>query len=106
MLGMSAFNKKPRQYSYKPMYYNPEEEARKEREQRYEPKKDEKYVPGSYIHSQRVNRIMGLDRPQKSTLDRNKTLIRLIIVILLSLVVGYGIIKSDLIVRMVEGMTR
>lgn len=57
MLGLGVFRRKPREFEYKPRYYDPEKEAREERRreilgERETPKDDaggENYHPGQYI---------------------------------------------------------
>lgn len=102
MLGMSAFKRKPRQFSYQPIYHDPQEEARKERECAALGEKNENHVPGSYIHNRRRDRMLGLDRPQKSTVDKRRMLTRLIIFVALLCLVAYMIIKSDVILKIVQ----
>lgn len=102
MLGMSAFNRKPRQYSHKPIYYNPDKEAREQRTMNALGESDPNYVPGKYIHNQRRDRVLGLDRPQTSTVDKRKILTRLLIAICLLVIIGYIIAKSDVILKLVE----
>ncbi len=102
MLGMSSFNRKPRQYNYTPRYFDPEKEARKERNELLSDTKDDNYVPGKYIQSHRRNRMLGLDRPQSSSLDKNRVLIRLLIFIFLLFLLGYGILKSDIILKILS----
>lgn len=102
MLGMSAFKRKPRQFSYNPIYHDPEQEARKEREKTARGEKDENYVPGSYIHNRRRDRMLGLDRPKKSTVDKRRVLTRLLIFIILLFLTAYMIIKSNVILKIIE----
>lgn len=56
MLGLGAFRRKPREFEYKPRFYDPEKEARDERrrelfgDQSESPQGDGKeYKPGQYI---------------------------------------------------------
>lgn len=70
-----VFARKPRQFEYRPRYYDPEKEAREKRRNeilgpRDEDMRDEKgeYVPGKYIkNNMMVRRGIGLQRKQSRT---------------------------------------
>lgn len=92
---------KPRQFNYKPIYYNPEEEERKERRAAAEANAEDKehYVPGSYIRNARKSRMdigEGASKLEKE-LRRQRMLIRLIIFIVLLLAVGYALMRSQVL---------
>ena len=99
---MSAFKRKPRQFDHKPLYFNPEKETRDQREANARGEKDENYIPGQYLHSNRRNRILGLDRIKPSTIDKRRMLTRLLIAICLLIVIFYLIVKSDILLKIIE----
>ena len=101
MLGISFFKcPKPRQFNYKPLYYDPKKEEWEEKKRRVlgeealadEDKKQEKYVPGSYIQKARLNRITA--EPEKKQ-KQNTFIIRFIIVLALLFIIAYFIINSQ-----------
>lgn len=56
MLGLGVFRRKPREFEYKPRYYDPEKEAREERRREIlgeretqDDTRTEDYHPGQYI---------------------------------------------------------
>ena len=100
MLGMSALNRKPRQYSYKPVFHDPEQEVRDQRRAESMQEKDDNYVPGKYIKSQRSMRIMGLDAPKMVRPDRLRILVRVVIFIFIA-IVAYLIVSSDVITKLI-----
>ena len=100
MLGISFFKcPKPRQFNYKPLYFDPKKEEWEERKRRVlgdeavedDAKPQEKYVPGSYIRKARFNRITA--EPEKEQKQRT-FLIRFIIVLALLFAAAYFIINS------------
>lgn len=100
MLGMGAFRRKPRQYSYKPIYFDPEKEEREERRRASEnsAETEKNYVPGSLIHASRRARIMGTSRKPSSIESADKQrriIIRLAIFLILLFLVGYAMMKSN-----------
>lgn len=103
MFGMSALNRKPRQYSYKPLYYNPDKEDREQRISDALGQGDQNYVPGKYIQSQRRNRMLGLNIPVDKKIDKKRVLIRICIVITLMLLMYLLLISNvldDLIIML------
>lgn len=99
---MKAFRQKPRQYSYKPVYYDPEKEEREARRRVSEQsaETDKKYVPGSLIHASRRARIMGTELKSSSIEDadkRRRIIIRLAIFLILLFLIGYAMMKGNFI---------
>ncbi|MEG1554191.1 MAG: hypothetical protein RRZ64_04035 [Rikenellaceae bacterium] len=100
MLGLSAFTRKPRQYSYKPIYFDPEKEEREERRRASlsNAEQDAHYVPGSLIQASRRSRIMGTShKPSKieSADKQRRIILRLAIFLILLFLVGYVMMKSN-----------
>lgn len=101
MLGMGAFRRKPRQYSYKPIYFDPEKDEREERRRASEQSVDaeKNYVPGSLVHASRRARIMGTSRKPSAIESADKSrriIIRLAIFLVLLFLVGYAMLESNL----------
>ncbi|MEG1635089.1 MAG: hypothetical protein RR141_05835 [Rikenellaceae bacterium] len=101
-------NKKPRQFNYKPRFYNPEEEERERRRRlsgiEIDAPKNEKYIPGSLIKQGRVQR-MTITEEEKSLKDRS-SMIRLIIFMVLLAIAAYFLITFtgfETIVRAFRG---
>lgn len=103
MLGFSAFKRKPRQFTYTPRYYDPQKEEREARQRLNGiiENEDEKYVPGSYIRSQRARRMLGIKQQTKT--EKNKIVfIRFIIAIVLLLLTAYFIVSFDGLEKLIE----
>ena len=104
----SGFRRKARQYSYKPLYFDPEKEERDARRKLSSSEKDEKpYVPGMFIRSVRSQRILGIE-PKDKVIDKEKTrmiIIRLVIFFVILVLLGYGLMSSNFI-EMFLSMTR
>lgn len=100
MLGISGFKTgKPRQFSYKPLYYDPEQEERDLRNALREEKNSKEYKPGSLVKGMRMERYGGSDvnskRMEKEA--RTRVMIRLCIGLILLFIVGYVIMNSTLL---------
>lgn len=97
MLKFTAFTtKKPRQFEYKPRFYNPEKEAREERKKELlgidpEEEKDGEYKPGQYIRKQRLYR--STQPPKRKTEDTIVRLVRFTIMAILAAIVIIFFIK-------------
>lgn len=55
------YTPKPRQFSYKPRFYDPEKEAREKRREELlgvRPAEGEEYVPGELLRRRRMQRMM------------------------------------------------
>ncbi len=94
--------RKPKQFEYKPLYWNPEKEEREERQRLaklLDPDTDmeeEGYVPGSILRASRARRM---ERSRNVQTSSKTAIIRLVIFFIL---VGIVIIYlSDLFVKMV-----
>ena len=64
------YTPKPRQFSYKPRFYDPEKEAREKRREELlgvRPAEGEEYVPGELLRRRRMQRMM-----EDSTAARRK----------------------------------
>lgn len=100
MIGLSFLKRKPRQFNYEPRYYDPKKEEREIRQRALgitdeENQKDAKYVPGSYIRSQRVKRILSVDVEPKKNQKLKVALVRFAIAMILLLLFGYFIISFN-----------
>lgn len=105
MLGFSAFKRKPRQFNYTPRHYDPQQEEREARQRALGIIEDEKYVPGSYIRSNRMRRMLGQDETVKSD-NKRVVFIRFLIAVLLLVGAAYLIITSkglEAMVLMMQG---
>lgn len=82
--------KKPRQFNYKPRFFNPEEEER-ERRKRFSDidldAKDDKYIPGSIVQHERIKR-MTISEQEKALKNRSSKM-RLIIFMILLILAAY-----------------
>ena len=91
MIGFTAFKtRKPRQFEYKPRYYDPEKEQREQRRKELgldtEPRPEGQYKPGEYIRgNMRVRRGIG----QRKTSKRSRPLILFGVLILLGIAVWW-----------------
>lgn len=99
MIGLSAFKRnKPRQFNYEPRYFDPKKEEREARQRALgiiEPEnaEDDKYIPGSYIKSKRVRRMLAIDEDKDKKNSLKVGLIRFIIAMVLLLLLAYFIIN-------------
>ncbi len=92
MLGLGGFgSRKPRQFSYKPLYWDEEKEEREARRKEREISdpsfvyKEEEYVPGSIIRAARARRMKNAQVTHKKS---GVTLVRtLIFVVLIGLII-------------------
>lgn len=94
MLGFSSFTRKPRQFSYKPLFYDEEQEARdvRRRAAMLEEEGAEKaYVPGTYINSERQRRRHPAEK--KGGAKMRVALIRFVIAVALLLAFAWVIIS-------------
>ena len=102
MFGMSAFNRKARQFTHIPIFYDPEKEAREQRDAHARGEKDKNYTPGRYLHTQRRNRILGIDRIKPTINVKRVMLTRLLIAMCLLIVIAYMIVNSDILVKIIQ----
>ncbi len=86
MLGLGGLGRKPRQFSYKPVYWNEEKEMRDElirsskmRDPNYKPENDGDYQPGSIIRAGRLRRMKSAEKMQQRS---RVNIIRVIIFLL------------------------
>lgn len=101
MIGFSAFKRKPKQFNYEPRYYDPKQEERNARkvvlgipDDHKDGEKKKRYVPGTYIRSQRINRMTTTEDTSKKQTMR-VVLIRFIIVMILLILAGYFIVTFN-----------
>ena len=102
MIGFGAFKRKPRQFSYKPVYYNPEKEERDARRRISEAEVDaeKNYVPGSYLRASRKGRIMGIDpflTKKDEQAKRTRSIIRLVIFLFLLIILSFAFMKTNIL---------
>lgn len=94
MLGISSGFKrnKPRQFDYKPLYYDQEREERDERLN----KGNKEYTPGSIVKGIRNERYRSKDvHSERMDADkRNRTAIRLVLIIFMLILVGIALLNS------------
>ncbi|MFI3263029.1 MAG: hypothetical protein R3Y26_08990 [Rikenellaceae bacterium] len=98
MAGFTAFKRnKPRQFNYEPRYYDPKKEEREARQSALgiikEDEKEKKYVPGIYIRSKRVQRMLSIDDKPKKNNALRVAVVRFIIAIVLLIALGYFIVS-------------
>ena len=102
MIGFTAFKtRKPREFDYRPRFYDPEQEAREERKKELRAEKellsedhgevhhDSDYVPGQYIGQLRMRRGIIADRRNQKVNKRAASVRMFIIVIFLLLLAWY-----------------
>ena len=102
MLGFTAFKtRKPREFDYRPRFYDPEQEAREERKKELraerelasenggEVRHDSDYTPGQYIGQMRMRRGIIADRRNRKTNKRATSIRMAIIVVFLVLLAWY-----------------
>lgn len=105
MLGLDAFRRKPRQFEYKPLHYDPKQEARdKRRAELFGEQEDNvitggegeaPYIPGSYIRARGFSRKSTAIAPKFSSPNRSRNIIRgLIALLLLILLLVYILVTS------------
>lgn len=94
MLGISSVFKKtkPRQFSYKPLYYDQEKEQRDEKFN----KNNKEYKPGSLVKGMRNERYCSSDihSERMAAEKRNRTTIRLVLIIFMLILVGIALMNS------------
>lgn len=98
MLGMSAFKRKARQFTYNPRFYDPQKEERDARQRVNgvinEGSKEKKYIPGSIIRAHRIKRMTYVEEKDSKQKAR-VIIIRFIIAMALLCLVAYFIITFD-----------
>lgn len=102
MLGLDAFRRKPRQFEYKPLHYDPKQEAREKRKKELLGEDSDsvitggegaEYVPGTYIRAHGFARKSMSKAPQTNKEQRNRSIRRAVIaLILLFLILVYIIV--------------
>ncbi len=89
MIGLGGFGsrRKPRQFKYKPFYWDEEAELREDRrkareasEPDYKAEEDEEYSPGSIIRAQRLRRMRASEKMKSKS---GVTLLRTLIFVVL-----------------------
>ncbi|MFI3268289.1 MAG: hypothetical protein R3Y51_06185 [Rikenellaceae bacterium] len=103
----TAFQRnKPRQFNYEPRYYDPKKEERDARQRALgiieEDEKDKKYVPGSYIRSKRIQRMLGVENKPKKNNALRVALVRFAIAITLLIALCYFIINFKGLEKLLE----
>ncbi len=98
MFGISSGFKrnKPRSFSYKPMYYDAEQEERDERRAKYEEKE---YKPGSIVRNMRRERYVdnNVNAKKMAAEARNRIMMRMIILLILLFTAGVIIMNSTML---------
>ena len=101
MFGISGFKtRKPRQFSYRPRSFDPEQEERDIRNAARESKTNsENYKPGSLVRNMRMERYAPKSHNDKRQAieNRNRMVIRLSIFLFFLLLVGFIIVNSTLL---------
>lgn len=105
MLGINTGFKrnKPRQFEYKPRYFDPEKEEQEARSIAREGRCDSnKYVPGSLVRGMRMERYRSTsgdthNEKRQAIEARNRTIIRLGIFLFILILVGYIVMNSTLL---------
>lgn len=80
------YTPKPRQFDYKPRYYDPEKEAREQRRRELlgdRPAEGEEYVPGELLRQRRMQRMMDAESRRR----RKRPVSVLFLILLLALLV-------------------
>lgn len=104
MLGINMGFKrnKPRQFSYKPRYFDPEQEERNARNAARESLcNEDKYVPGSIVRGVRMDRYKSVgtthNDKRQAMEARNRAIMRLIIFLFILILVGIIVMNSTLL---------
>lgn len=73
MAGLIGFGRKPRQFEYKPRYWDPEAEEREARRRKIlgDDYVEGEYRPGMYIRERRMLRMQAQDRERAERQKRN-----------------------------------
>ena len=83
------YTPKPRQFDYRPRYYDPEQEARERRRAELLGEKvsssDEEYVPGQLIRNRRLQRMIDEDRRRSMARRNTRSSMVLIVMIVLQI---------------------
>ena len=105
MAGFSIFHRrKPRRFSYRPVWYDPVEEERRRREARAECRESsEEYHPGSRLRRIRDRRITDIPEEEREK-QRQKRFGRLLLWLALALGIGYLLLKSRLPEHLVQAL--
>ena len=103
MFGFNGvFGRKPRQFDYKPRYFDPEQERREQRKRevlgadyqdKYMTEEERKagYVPGRYIRDNiKVRRGIGTSSRSNSSAG-----LRVVVIVILLGLAAWGILKTD-----------
>ena len=84
------YTPKPRQFDYRPRYYDPEQEARERRRAELLGEKvsasDEEYVPGQLLRNRRLQRMIDDDR--KRSMARRKTRSSMVLIVMIVLLIA------------------
>lgn len=80
---------KPRQFDYRPRYYDPEKEARDKRREEILGKRapDGEYVPGEMLRNRQMKRMIAADEGRHTKRKKGSTLMLIILLVLLGLAV-------------------
>ena len=91
MLGLKAFRQKPREFNYRPRYFDPEKEAREERKREllgddavdgsHDDSKE--YRPGQYIRSRGMRRGTMYEKHKGKTRNQWSASVRIIAIVAL-----------------------
>lgn len=105
MLKITGFKvKKPRQYSYKPLYYDPEQEEVQQRKNARESRlSEEKYVHGSIVKNMRMERhnpVSSHNMKLELMNARKRKTLRLFIFLILLFVIGYIVFNSSFLEKL------
>ena len=84
------YTPKPRQFDYRPRYYDPEQEARERRRAELLGEKvsasDEEYVPGQLLRNRRLQRM--IDDVRKRSMARRKTRSSMVLIVMIVLLIA------------------
>ena len=91
------YTPKPRQFDYRPRYYDPEQEAREKRREELlgvRPSGDGAYVPGEMLRRRRMQRMMESEAGAARRARKKKGSMLFLLVVLAALVVAVAWVIS------------
>lgn len=102
MLNVSFFKRqKPRQFSYRPIYHDPEQEERDRRNniRGAGTSETKNYVPGSIVKGMRMERVSSSSVKEEMSKNdnRNRIVIRLVAMLVMLFLIGYIVMNSTML---------
>lgn len=86
------YTPKPRQFDYKPRYWDPEKEAREKRREELlgaRPRGDGEYVPGELLRNRQMQRRMAAETGRARRRTSGRTVVLIALLLLLGVAVAW-----------------